>query len=30
MIDDLEYHQRHWLQGKPAATGIIKAEAADF
>lgn len=30
MTDDLDYHQLHWLQGKPAATGIIKAGAADF
>ncbi|WP_074012768.1 tRNA pseudouridine(13) synthase TruD [Candidatus Sodalis sp. SoCistrobi] len=26
----MDYHQLHWLQGKPAATGIIKAGAADF
>ncbi|RLR17522.1 2-C-methyl-D-erythritol 2,4-cyclodiphosphate synthase, partial [Sodalis-like symbiont of Bactericera trigonica] len=30
MTDDLDYHQLHWLQGKPTATGLMKDEVADF
>lgn len=30
MTDAVDYHRLHWLLGKPAATGIVKAEAADF